>query len=74
MVPNFLSAASYGEAFHGLRFHDIKSLILVDALFLLEGRRKREGEKKEKEKQITVGEEGFPWLNPPCWLCSRLQL
>jgi hypothetical protein len=34
-------------------------LILVDALFLLDGRRRREGEKKKKRKKegkITLGE------------------
>jgi hypothetical protein len=38
-------------AFHGLGVHDVKSLILVDALFLLGGRKRREGKKKRKEKE-----------------------
>jgi hypothetical protein len=35
------------EAFHRLGVHDVESLILVDALFPLDGGRKREGKKKE---------------------------
>jgi hypothetical protein len=38
-------------------------LILVGALFLLDGGRRREGKKQEKEK-ITVGKEGFPGAGP----------
>jgi hypothetical protein len=36
------------EAFHGLRIQDVKSLILFDALFLLDGRKRREGKKEKK--------------------------
>jgi hypothetical protein len=37
-------------------------LILIDSLFLLEQRKRREGKKKEKE--ITMGEECFPRAGP----------
>jgi hypothetical protein len=37
----------------------LQSLILVDALFLLDGGRRREGKKK-----ITMREEGFPEAEP----------
>jgi hypothetical protein len=56
MAPNFLHAAWQGEAFHGLGIQDIESLILVVALFLLEGGRRTEG-KKEKKSQLR---RGFP--------------
>jgi hypothetical protein len=39
------------EAFHRLGVHNVESLILVDALFLLDGGRKREGKKREKKKE-----------------------
>jgi hypothetical protein len=68
MAPNFLSVKWHGEVFQELGAHDVKSSILVGSLFLLDGRR-REG--KKKEKKITLGEEGFPGLDLPCWLCSR---
>jgi hypothetical protein len=65
MAPNFLSVTWLGEAFHGLGVQDVESLILIDALFPLDGGRRREGKK-------------LPWVSPaldlPCWLCSRLQL
>jgi hypothetical protein len=35
----------HGEAFHGLGVQDVKSLILVYALFLLDEGRRREGKK-----------------------------
>jgi hypothetical protein len=41
----------------------VEGLILVDALFLLDVRRRREGKKKEKRKKNETnccGEEGFP--------------
>jgi hypothetical protein len=34
---------------------DVKSLILVDALFLVYKRRRREEKKKEKEKELLWG-------------------
>jgi hypothetical protein len=46
MVPNFLSAVWHGDAFHRLGIQDVESLTLVDALFLLDGGRRREGKKK----------------------------
>jgi hypothetical protein len=43
-------------------------------LFLLDGG-SRIGRKKKKEREITIGEEGFPGgVDPPCWLCLKLQL
>jgi hypothetical protein len=53
---NFLSVTCCGEAFSGLEFQGIKGLILVSALFLLDG-----GEERERKK-ITVGKEDFPRL------------
>jgi hypothetical protein len=48
----------------GERFRMSQSLILVDALFLLD-MGKRRGEKKErKEREIIVMEEGFPGAGP----------
>jgi hypothetical protein len=65
-----------GKAFHGLGVQDVKSLILVGALFPFDGGR-REGKKKEKKKK----KKSSPWgrrvylgLDPPCWLFSRSQL
>jgi hypothetical protein len=40
MVPSFLSAAWHLEAFQRLGVQDVESLILVDALFLLDGGRR----------------------------------
>jgi hypothetical protein len=59
MLPNFLSATGHGEAFHGLGVQDVKSLILVDSLFPLDGGRRKEG---NKEKKLWGG--GFPWGIP----------
>jgi hypothetical protein len=61
MVPNFLSAAWCGEAFHRLVVQDVESLVLVDALFPLDGGRRREG---KLEKNIAMEEEGFPGARP----------
>jgi hypothetical protein len=47
MIPNFVSAAWCGDVFHRVVVHDVESLILVDALFLLDG----EGEEKERKKK-----------------------
>jgi hypothetical protein len=65
-----------GEAFPGLGVQSVESLILVGALFLLDGGRRREGKKKEKMK-----EKKFLWrrrvslgLDLPCLLCSGSQL
>jgi hypothetical protein len=49
MVPKFLSAAWQGKDSHRLGVQDVESLILVDALFLLDGGRRRE-EKKETKR------------------------
>jgi hypothetical protein len=59
MVSNFLSEVWCGEAFHGLGIQDVKSLILVDALFPLDVERRREAKKK-----IAMDEEGFPGAGP----------
>jgi hypothetical protein len=49
-------------------------LILVDALFLLDQARRREGKKKGKEKKLPCVRRVSQGLDLPCWLCSRLQL
>jgi hypothetical protein len=49
-------------------------LILVDALFLLDRERRREGNKKVKEKKSLWRRRVSLELDPPCWLCSGLQL
>jgi hypothetical protein len=46
MAPNFFSVRWHGEAFHELGVQSIDGLILVDALFMLEGEKRREGKKK----------------------------
>jgi hypothetical protein len=43
VVLTFLSVVWCGEAFHRLGVQDVKSLILVDALSLFDGGRRREG-------------------------------
>jgi hypothetical protein len=53
-MPNFLSAAWCVEAFHRLGVLDVKSLNLVDALFLLDGERRERN--KKKIKIISMGE------------------
>jgi hypothetical protein len=47
MTPNFVRAAWCGGGFQRVRC--VESLILVDALFPLDGGRRREGKKKEKK-------------------------
>jgi hypothetical protein len=49
-----------GEAFPRLGVQGVEVLVLVGALFPLDGGRRREGEKREKKK-IHHGEGGFPW-------------
>jgi hypothetical protein len=49
-------------------------LILVGALFLLDGERRGEGKKKEKGKKSPWGRRVYLGLDLPCWLCSGLQL
>jgi membrane protein implicated in regulation of membrane protease activity len=55
------------EAFLGLWVQGVEGLILVGALFLLDGRR-RERKEKEKRKErrikITMGKEGLPGAGP----------
>jgi hypothetical protein len=46
----------------------LQSLIVVDAVFPLDGGGKRET-KKKKEREITMGEEGFPEAGPALLLC-----
>jgi hypothetical protein len=75
MVPNFLSVMWHGEDFQGLGVQDVKSLIMVDALFPLYGGSRREGKRKEKEnKKSAWGRRVSPGLDPPCWLCCGWQL
>jgi hypothetical protein len=64
MVPKFLSVKWCGEDFHRLGVQEVESLILVDVFLLLDQGRRREGKKKENEKNVTVGEEGFPGAGP----------
>jgi hypothetical protein len=66
MVPKFLSIMWCGEPFHWLGIQDVKSLILVGALFLLDGGRRRGGiiKNKKEEEKISVGKEGFPSTRP----------
>jgi hypothetical protein len=62
--PNFLSVTCCGEAFPGLGVQGVEGLILVGALFPLDGgREEKEREKKEerKGKKHCHGEGGFPW-------------
>jgi hypothetical protein len=63
MVPNFLSAAWCWEAFHGLRVQNVKSLILVDVIFLLDGRWRREGKKEKKNQSHREGEFPQGWTH-----------
>jgi hypothetical protein len=51
MAPNFLSIVLHLVAFQGLGVQDVKSLILISALFPLDGGRRREGKKKEKKNK-----------------------
>jgi hypothetical protein len=76
MATSFLSVTRHREAFHELVVHGVEGLILVGALFLLDGERRREGKKKRKEgrKKSPWGRRVSPGLDPPCWLCSRSQL
>jgi hypothetical protein len=59
MVPTFLIAAWCGDTFHRLGVQDVIDIDSVDALFLLDGRRRREGEKKKREitvrKEVSLG-------------------
>jgi hypothetical protein len=59
----------------GSRCHRV--LILVDALFPLDGGRKREGEKKQQKKRREKslwGRKVSLGLDTPCWLCHESQL
>jgi hypothetical protein len=67
MLLTFLSAVWHAKAFHGLGVQDVKSLILVDALFLLDRERR-----KGKKNKLLWGEEGFPGAGPA--LMSVLQV
>jgi hypothetical protein len=75
MAPNFLNVAWHGEAFPRLGVQGIESLILFDALFLLEGGRRREGKKKEKKvEKLPWGRRVSPGVDLSCSLCRGLQL
>jgi hypothetical protein len=56
---SFLSVACCGEDFHGLGVHCVKALILVGALFPLDG-----GEEEKERKKTAMGKEGFPRAGP----------
>jgi hypothetical protein len=58
-VPNFLSVTWSEETFHGLGILDVESLVLVDVLFPLDGRR-REGKKKGEGKKSLWGRRVYP--------------
>jgi hypothetical protein len=61
MAPNFFHVRWHGEAFHGLGVQSVEGLILVGALFMLDGGKRREKKKirKEDRKKFTMGKEGF---------------
>jgi hypothetical protein len=71
MTPNFLSAVLCGEAFCGLGVHYVKSFILVDALFLLDGGKRRERKKERKKKKLPWERMVSLGLYLPCWLCCE---
>jgi hypothetical protein len=52
--------------FPWLWVQDVKSFILVGALFLLDGGRNREGKNIERRKKNQHGKEGSPETGPPC--------
>jgi hypothetical protein len=56
--------------FHGLGVQGVKGLILVDALFPLDGGE----EEKERKKKSPWGRRASQRLDPPCWLCSGSHL
>jgi hypothetical protein len=58
------------NAFHGLGVQNVESLILIVALFVLDGGRRREGKKKEKKKKIAMGKEGSSRAGPPLAGCA----
>jgi hypothetical protein len=58
----FSQCSVVGETFHSLGDQDVVSFILFDALFLLDGGRRREGKKEEKKN--TLGMESFPGARP----------
>jgi hypothetical protein len=64
IVPTFLGAVWCVEAFNGVGVQDVESLILVGALFLLDGGMRKE-EKERKQKRNCHGGGGFPWG----WTC-----
>jgi hypothetical protein len=70
MAPAFLSA---WEGFPRNKGSGCQSLALIYALFLLDGGRRREGEKKGKMRN-HCGRGGFLRLDLPCWLCHASQL
>jgi hypothetical protein len=58
-----------GKAFPSLGVQGVKGLILVGALFLLDG-----GEERKRKKNLPWGRRLSLGLDLPCWLCSKLQL
>jgi hypothetical protein len=69
MASNFFSIIWCGEAFYKLGVQDVKSLILVGALFTLDGGGRKERKKKKSRKKSPQGRIS-PETDPPCWLCS----
>jgi hypothetical protein len=63
--PNFFSVTCCGESFPSILVQGVEGLILVGALFLLDG---------GKKKKSTWWRRVSPGRDPPCWLCSWLQL
>jgi hypothetical protein len=49
-------------------------LIWVDAVFLLDGGRKREGKKTKRREKSPWRRKVSPGLDLPCWLCHGSQL
>jgi hypothetical protein len=52
-----------GRLYTGYGFRKSQSLILVDALFPLDGGRRREG-KKKRERETAMRKEGFHGAGP----------
>jgi hypothetical protein len=67
---SFLTVTCCGVAFPGIGVQGVRGLILVGTLFPLDGG----GEEKERKKKSPWGRKVSPRLDPPCWLCSGLQL
>jgi hypothetical protein len=67
------------QAFPGLGVQGVEGLILVGALFPLDGggeekERRKKKEERRRRKKSPWGRRISPGLDPPCWLCSGSQL